>query len=191
MISGSYEFNVSALKGKIIFWDNDGTVSGSVDPNDASGAKVILPGVVDAMQMADFNLIISGVKTDNEIDFDGDLLVEKFADMMQKMPIAAAAFSPRAHGAECWVVLFVDGALQTIKAHEDDRYKEYINSFKKPGIGMFVVLSDIVEEFFSRKVGPENSVMIGDLPQDMEGAVAFGIPFVPADFIHRSAKRLI
>ncbi len=49
---------------KILIWDNDGTVTGSKDPNDlGNNAKVILSGVEATMLTADFNFIISGFKS--------------------------------------------------------------------------------------------------------------------------------
>ena len=45
---------------KILFWDNDGTISASKNPNDPE--KIILPNVKTTMEKADINCIISGFK---------------------------------------------------------------------------------------------------------------------------------
>ena len=46
------------MKHKILLWDNDGTVTGSKDPNDSTNnAKVIFPGVEATMLNTDFNFI--------------------------------------------------------------------------------------------------------------------------------------
>ena len=40
------------------------TITGAKDPNDkTSQAKVILPNVIETMQKAEFNLVISGFKS--------------------------------------------------------------------------------------------------------------------------------
>ena len=48
--------NGTEMDNKIIIWDNDGTIIGSLDPNDKSPkSKVILPGVKEVMKVAKLN----------------------------------------------------------------------------------------------------------------------------------------
>ena len=141
------------MQQKILLWDNDGTVTGSKDPNDkGTRAKIILPGVKEAMQKAEFNFIISGFKSpqSESQNFDHDKLANKFIDLMTQIPITAAAFSPTIGGVACYVVVKKDGKFFIKKAHKEPRYKKYIGKFKKPGIGMFVVVRDVALEEFDQ-----------------------------------------
>jgi phosphoglycolate phosphatase-like HAD superfamily hydrolase len=172
---------------KIILWDNDGTVTGSKNPNDTTNnAKVILPNVETTMRNAEFNFIISGCKSaESEAqDFDPEKISSKFIDLMKKLPISAAAFSPLKGGVACYVVLKKDNGINIIKAHEDQRYKEYIGKFKKPDIGMFVVIKDLAEKEFNLVISYETTAMIGDTWQDKEAAKSFNVPFLGANEIH-------
>ncbi|MCC2646802.1 MAG: hypothetical protein K0R02_867 [Rickettsiaceae bacterium] len=174
---------------QILIWDNDGTISGSKDPNDIyNSAKVILPGVKEKMQTASFNFVISGFKSpESEAqNFDPEKVADKFIKLMEQLPINAAAFSPTMGGIACYIVIKkLDNSIITVKAHEDLRYKKFIGDFKKPGIGMFVVMRDIAKEEFNQNIDGNNSVMIGDTWHDEAAALAFGIPFVNASEIHK------
>lgn len=176
------------LKQKILIWDNDGTVTGSKNPNNsASKAKVILPGVAQTMAKADFNCIISGFKSpESEAqNFDPDKVAAKFIDLMSKLPIKAAAFSPSIGGVACFVVIKKpDDSIVIKKAHEDPRYEKHIGEFKKPGIGMFVVMRDLVREEFGHAINEHTSIMIGDTWHDEAAATSFGIPFMAANMVH-------
>lgn len=172
---------------KILLWDNDGTVTGSKDPNDiASNAKVILPGVKNIMDSVEFNFIISGFKSpESEAqDFDPDKISQRFINLMNQLPINAVAFSPTRGGVACYVVMKKNDQFIIKKAHEDIRYQQYIGEFKKPGIGMFVVMKDLAFEEFNQIIDMDNSVMIGDTWHDEAAAKDFGICFVEAKIIH-------
>lgn len=176
------------IKHKIIIWDNDGTISASKDPNDKSAAKIILPNVAETMQEAEFNFIISGFKSpESEMqNYDPDKVIDRFKDLMHKLPINAAAFSPLIGGKGCYVVVKRPNGEIIIKvAHEDAKYKEYIGKFKKPDIGMFAVIRDIAKEEFGQNITSDNTIMIGDTWHDKEAAGRFGINFLHADQIHK------
>ena len=174
------------MKYKILIWDNDGTVTGSKDPNDRT--KIILPNVENVMRRAEYNFIISGYKSpESEAqNFDPEKVIERFKELMTKLPINAAAFSPAIGGVECYVVLKKGDNISIIKAHEDPRYKEYIGEFKKPGIGMFAVMKDVAAEEFGQVIDAQSSVMIGDTWHDETAATAFGIAFMDASVVHDS-----
>ena len=125
----SIQITENEVKQKILLWDNDGTVTGSKDPNDTSGsAKIILPGVEPMMRKANFNFIISGFKSpESEAqNFDPEKIAAKFIDLMKKLPINAAAFSPAIGGVACYIVVKKsDGKVEIRKAHEDLRYKDF------------------------------------------------------------------
>lgn len=178
----------------IILWDNDGTISGSNNPNDAQAkSKVILPGVKNAMEHADYNFIISGCKTveSEQQDFDPDKVVAKFTELMSKLPINAAVFSPHVGGVSCYVIIKkANNTIVVKKAHEDSRYEQYIGKFKKPEIGMLVVMRDIIKEEFNMEVKAENTVMIGDTWHDEAAAKTFGISFIDANKIHQGNVNL-
>ena len=175
------------IKQRILIWDNDGTVIGSKNPNDSGDhTKVVLPGVKEAMQNSDFNFIISGFKSpESEAqDFDIEKITDKFIDLMAKLPINAAAFSPNIGGVACYVVIKKsDNSIIIKKAHEDLRYQKYIVQFKKPDVGMFVVMRDVAKEEFAQTIDKDTSIMIGDTWHDEEAAKSFGIPFMDASLI--------
>lgn len=178
---------VEAMQQRILLWDNDGTVTGSKDPNDKRvQSKIILPGVKETMQKADLNFIISGFKSqESELqNFDPEKTASKFIDLMNKLPLSAAAFSPTTGGVACYLVIKKDGKTLYKKAHEESRYKKYIGEFKKPGIGMFVVIKDVALEMFCQTIDAETAVMIGDTWHDEMAAKTFGIPFIDAKIIH-------
>ncbi len=87
-------------------------------------------------------------------------------------------------GVACYVVIKQNDKITVIKAHEDLRYSSYISKFKKPDIGMFQVISDIVLSEFGIQIDAENSIMIGDTWHDKLAAESFGIPLLEAQFIH-------
>lgn len=174
------------MKGKILLWDNDGTILGSNNPNDKSlKSKVILPGVEDVMHQAKFNFVISGFKSlESEAqNFDPEKNIDRFIELMNKLSISAVAFSPSIGGIHCYVVIKKDNKIIIKKAHEDIRYKQYIGKFKKPDIGMFVVMVDIALEEFNQVIDKDNTIMIGDTWHDQKAAKDFGIPFIDAQII--------
>ncbi len=88
-------------------------------------------------------------------------------------------------GVACYVVIKrFDNSIHIKKAHEDPRYREFIGQFKKPGIGMFVVIKDIAQEEFGQIIHKNNSAMIGDTWHDETAAKDFGIPFIDAKILH-------
>lgn len=180
-----------SIKQKILIWDNDGTVTGSKDPNDPSpAAKVILPGVKEAMEKADFNFVISGFKSpESEVqNFNPEKIADKFISLMKDLPVQAAVFSPAIGGVACYAVLKrVDNTILIKKSHEDPRYKCYIGKFKKPEIGMFVVLKDIAFEEYGQIIDQKTSLMIGDTWHDEAAAKSFGIPFLDANVVHKKS----
>ncbi|HQS83568.1 MAG: hypothetical protein B7Y25_02005 [Alphaproteobacteria bacterium 16-39-46] len=179
------------MKPKILIWDNDGTVTGSKNPNDPS--KVILSGVEKAMREAEFNFMISGFKSpESEAqDFDPEKVASNLKDLMTKLPIKVAAFSPLIGGISCYVLILKPGeGFFLKKAHEDPRYHDYIGHFKKPDIGMFVVIRDIALEEFGLILDEKNSLMIGDSWQDEAAAKSFGIPFKEARLIHQKLSKV-
>jgi hypothetical protein len=172
---------------KIILWDNDGTIMGSKSPDDPS--KIILPNVEKTMKKAEYNFIISGIATpESEAqNFDPEKVITRFTELMSKLPIKAAAFSPTIGGVACYVVIKkADNNITIKKAHEEPRYKEYIGQFKKPGTGMFVVMRDIAHEEFGQTINETTSTMIGDTWHDEAAATTFGIPFIHASTVHES-----
>jgi phosphoglycolate phosphatase-like HAD superfamily hydrolase len=175
---------------KILLWDNDGTIMGSKNPNDPT--KVFLPGVLDAMEGADFNFVISGLASpeSESQDFDPDTVAARFINLMGELPISAAAFSPLIGGVACFVVIKKpDGVFVIKKAHEEARYKNYIGHFKKPGVGMFVVMRDVAAEEFGVVVDRSSSVMIGDTWHDEAAASEFGVGFLNAHEVHHRAAK--
>jgi len=180
-----------AMQPQIIIWDNDGTVMGSKNPNDiTSSAKVILPNVADVMQRSGINIICSGTKTaESELqNWDPVKIIEQFNVLMEKLPVSLATFSPAIGGVECWVMIkHATGNIEIRKAHEDPRYQHLIGHFKKPDIGMLVVIRDLVTELFAQAIDASTTVFIGDAWQDQQAAQNFGIPFVDAHKIHTMA----
>lgn len=173
------------MKHKILLWDNDGTIMGSKSPNDPT--KIILPNIEVTMQKADFNFVLSGCKTpESELqNFDHEKITARFINLMEKLPINAAAFSPLIGGIACFVIIKqLNNNIIIKEAHQDKRYHKYIGQFKKPGIGMFAVIRDIAQEEFSQTINRYSSVMIGDTWHDEEAAKAISIPFINAHTIH-------
>lgn len=107
---------------EIIFWDNDGTIIGSMNPN--SSEREILPGVREAMSKAEFNFIISGIKSPERQNFVSELIRKKFIKLMNELPINAVAFSPKIGGTACYYMTRNNNQLQA--AHEEEKYKELI-----------------------------------------------------------------
>lgn len=178
---------------KIFIWDNDGTIMGSVDPNDASqSAKKILPNVEKTMHEPNsLNIICSGCKTpESELqNFDPEQIAQKMKTLMNTLPISIATFSPAIGGVECYAITkSKSGDFETRKAHEDDRYKSLVGHFKKPGNGMLVVIRDIVREMFDHTMDPAYTFMVGDTWHDEEAASSFGISFVEAQKIHKNTN---
>jgi hypothetical protein len=177
------------MQEKIIIWDNNGTIVGAKDPNDTTNAaKVILPGVEFLMNQDNtINMVCSGGKrSEGELhNFDPEKIVAHFEALMEKLPITAAVFSPDSEGNECWVMVKDSccGGVDVIKAHEDLRYEDYIGKFKKPDLGMFVVIKDMLEEL-ELVMSEKNTVMIGDSWHDEVAAQGVGIGFIHANVIH-------
>lgn len=174
---------------KIVLWDNDGTIQGSRDPHDRSAtAKIILPGVKEAMAASQLNCVISGFKSpESEAqNFDPDMVIKRLTDMMSVLPISAAAFSPAIGGVACYVVIKDKENIIVKNAHEDARYHEYVGKFKKPDIGMFYVMRDVVQEYFGEDISKDTTVMIGDTWHDEAAARSFGIDFIEARLIHEA-----
>ena len=174
---------------RILIWDNDGTIVGSKDPNDATvQAKAILPNIEQTMNSDHvLNIICSGCKTpESELqNFNPQEVVKKFNDLMDALPITMAIFSPAIGGIECYAMIKKEsGTIEIRKAHEDLRYKHLIGQFKKPGIGMLVVIQDLVKEIFDYTIDASHAIMIGDTWHDEEAAKSFGIPFQDAKVIH-------
>lgn len=176
---------------KILIWDNDGTITRSTDPNDKSNAaKTIFPGVKETMMKADYNFIISGFKSpESEAqNFDPEKVSAKFIKLMQELPINVAIFSPAIGGIACYAVIKdKNNNFTAIKAHENPKYSEYIGRFKKPEIGMFVVLRDYAYIEFGIEINANTSLMIGDTWHDEQAAREFGIPFLTAGNVHSEA----
>ncbi len=142
------------------------------------------------MAKSQFNFVISGFKSSESEaqNFDPDIVANKFIELMHQLPINAAAFSPTIGGIACYVVLKKNNKIIIKKAHEDPRYKAYIGHFKKPGIGMFVVIRDIALEEFNQTINQDNTIMVGDTWHDEAAAKSFGVPFMNAQVIHESPK---
>jgi histidinol phosphatase-like enzyme len=175
---------------EIIIWDNDGTIMGSKNPHDTTDkAKVILPNVQQVMTASNaVHVICSGCKTpESELqNFDPESIIKRFTALMEQLPIKVAVFSPAIGGTECYVIIKKTGSdsITIQKAHEDIRYQHLIGQFKKPGIGMLVVIRDVLDAEFGIIMSNDNAVMVGDTWHDEHAAVAVGIPFVDATYIH-------
>jgi histidinol phosphatase-like enzyme len=173
---------------KIIIWDNDGTIMGSKDPHDTtSAAKVILPNVATTMRQKNtLNIICSGMKTpeSESQNFDPEKIIAKFTTLMLELPISIAVFSPAIGGTQCWALIKeADNQITIFKAHEDERYRHLIGTFKKPDIGMLVVIKELLREKGIVCDGT-NTVFIGDAWQDMKAAHGAQLPFLHAKHIH-------
>jgi hypothetical protein len=175
---------------RFVIWDNDGTIKGSVDPDDESaGAKIILPNVRETMesvqQAGGINIVCSGCKTpESECkNFDPKIIIPKMQTLMEDLPITATFFSPAIGGTQCWCVLRKKDEFETRRFHENPEYKDLIGCFKKPDAGMLIVIQDMLRQEFD--VNPAGQiVMIGDMDADRLAAEAVSIPFVHADVIH-------
>jgi phosphoglycolate phosphatase-like HAD superfamily hydrolase len=177
------------MQQKIIIWDNDGTIMGSKDPNDTgSSSKVILPNVKKTMNEAKFNAICSGCRTDEseKQNFDPSKVIEKFKRLMGELPIQLVTFSPTIGGIHCYAIIRERETkdFEIRVAHEQKRYSKFIGQFKKPGIGMLVVIKDILKEDFGIDLSAIESIMIGDTWHDEAAAKDFGIAFLNASHIH-------
>jgi hypothetical protein len=183
--------HMTKISHEILIWDNDGTITGAKNPNDQSDkAKIILPNVKATMEKASYNFIISGFKSlESEAqDFDPEKVKDNFNKLMENLPINAAAFSPSIGGVACYVLIKkLDGNMAFKKAHEEARYEQFIGQFKKPGIGMFMVIKDIAWEEFGQRIEAGNTMMIGDTWHDEKAAQDFGIPFLAAENVHQEA----
>lgn len=171
---------------RIILWDHDGTITGRKNPNDKNTSNIVLPGVKEIMNKTAFNFVISGFKSpESEAqNFDPNLIIAKFINLMDTLPIQAAAFSPTIGGIECYVVIKAADGIFVKKAHEETLYREYVSKFKKPDIGMFIVMRNIAKKEFNQAINNNNTIMVGDTWHDKEAAQAFGIPFMHAQEIH-------
>jgi hypothetical protein len=173
----------------ILIWDNDGTVMASANPNDtSSSARALFPNVQRLMETPGvINIICSGCKTpESELqNFDPQRVIERFTVLMSKLPISMATFSPAIGGTECYVVIKHSSAddLEIRTAHEDQRYMHLVGQFKKPGIGMLMVIQDLLQELYDTK-DTTNLFFIGDTWHDEHAARAMTIPFIPAQNIH-------
>lgn len=179
---------VELLQSKsVIIWDNDGTIMGTKDLNDRSHERIILPNVQEIINTVPaVHIICSGFKSaeTEKRNYDTQGVIKRFRQLMEKLPISAAVFSPAIGGVECWVILKNDnGNIEITKAHEDARYASFIGHFKKPDIGMFVVIKDLVEKL-GVNADKNDFIMIGDTLQDKEFAKNAGIDFIDAAVIH-------
>lgn len=102
---------------------------------------------------------------------------------MLELPIQIAVFSPKIGGIECYAILKADDNFHVIAAHLLPQYSQYIGEFKKPGIGMLVVIADILSDFKLAEM-----VFIGDSWYDKKAAHSFGIPFIEVKTIHNLAS---
>lgn len=181
-----------SLNKDVIIWDNDGTIMGSKNPNDPT--KVILPNIHNVMtNNKAIHIICSGCKTpESELqNFDPESVIKRFLVLMDQLPIQVAVFSPAIGGVECYILIkkHSDAKIIIRKAHEEARYKHLIGQFKKPGIGMLVVIQDLLKEEFNTTMKKTNSVMIGDTWHDEQASNGIDIPFIDAKHIHNMKKQ--
>ena len=175
---------------EVIIWDNDGTITGSKNPNDKSDkAKVILPNIEHMMAKSKaINIICSGCKTpESELqNFDPETIIKKFTKLMDQLPIQVAVFSPAIGGIECYIIIKKHANNEIIirKAHEEARYKHLIGQFKKPCLGMLFVIKDLLKEEFGFTIQSTNTVLIGDTWHDEHAASGMNIQFLDATKIH-------
>jgi len=177
-----------SMQQQIIIWDNDGTILGSKNPNDVNfTARVLLPNVPHVMHSAALNIICSGTKiAATELhNWDPEGIIKQFSILMETLPISLATFSPAIGGVECWVMIKrATGEIEIRKAHEDPRYQHLIGHFKKPGIGMLLVIQDVVTELYNQTIDATTAIFVGDMLPDQQAAESFGIPFIEAHKIH-------
>lgn len=172
----------------IVFWDHDGTIVESRNPNDSpQQLRKIMPGIKAAMQAEQKNIIISGFASpeSESQDFDPVKIIGNFQSLMKRLPIDMAIFSPKRGGMECYVVIKNGKGFKVIEAHQNSKYKEYIGKFKKPEIGMLIVASDLLVEYLDLEALKDDMVMIGDTWHDQAAAQKFGIKFISADIVHQ------
>jgi hypothetical protein len=178
---------------KIIIWDNDGTIMGSRNPHDPSNkAKVILPNVEQTMkQDGVINIICSGTKNpeSESEDYDPEMVIAKFKALMRILPVSMAVFSPARGGTQCWVLTKEDDSnFSILKAHDDDRYRHLIGTFKKPDTGMLAVIKDLLLHNKGLRCEDINTLFIGDTDQDMQAAHDYMLPFLHAYHVHEGKK---
>jgi len=186
-LSGQNDEVSRMLNKEIIIWDNDGTIMGSKNPNDPN--KIILPNIQNVMSSTKaIHVLCSGCKTpESELqNFDPQNIIKRITALMSQLPIQVATFSPTIGGIECYVIIkkLKTNDIVIRKAHEEKRYQHLIGSFKKPEIGMFVVIQDILKEEFGYSMNSNNSLMIGDTWHDEHAALKKGIAFLDATHIH-------
>ena len=172
---------------EILIWDNNGTISEALNPDDKSSKQaMILPGVRDKMKEAKYNFVASGYKSpeSESQNFDPDQIILQMHKLMDELPINAIAFSPAIGGTECYVLIRKGRNIITRKAHQKARYQQHIGKFKKPDAGMLFVIKDVAKEEFGVDITSHNTIMIGDTWHDKSAAEAFGIGFVEAKVIH-------
>ncbi len=176
---------------QVLIWDYDGTiVAEHIDP--ITGNKPILPNVASLMQRENtINIICSGIRALRPTTHHKTLPpqtityptadIEKFIQLMHKLPIKAVVFSYALGGAECWVLIKTDTDIEVRTAHEDDRYLHLVGLFKKPDTGMLHVIKDLLSEW---NIKTDDLLFIGDTQQDQQAAETYGIPFQHAFTIH-------
>ncbi|MGN6670741.1 MAG: hypothetical protein ACTHJ4_04310 [Candidatus Nucleicultricaceae bacterium] len=160
----------------------------------AGKEKVIMPHIEEVMlSHKGVNVICSGCKTEfsETFNFDPQRVINKFKMLMWRLPIQMAVFSPKIGGVECYAVVsnYVLGVFEVVEIHNDPRYKEWVGRFKKPDVGMFVVIRDLVREYRGIDVIAENTLMVGDSWQDEKAALDFGLPFLNAKHVHTNTVR--
>jgi hypothetical protein len=182
------------MKYRVIIWDNDGTIVGSRNPCDRGDQpNRFLPNVERIMRVPNtLNILCSGCKTteSERQNFDPDMIINKFSKMMSILPLSFATFSPTAGGTQCYVIFKKahTKGVEIHKAHEDPRYKEYIGLFKKPKLGMTVVIKDILKEI-GYTGAPIDIIFIGDTWHDQEAAYGAGFTFLYANMIHTMSEK--
>ena len=131
------------------------------------------------MRQAQFNCVISGFKSlESEIqDFDPEKIALRFKDLMKIL-----------HRGCC-------PAIPSLKIHKETfisrnptkmyGYQKFIGHFKKPNIGMFLVIKDIVQEMYGQSINTQTKLMLGDTVHDEQAAQNFGLSFLKAHFIHQ------
>lgn len=169
-IAGENSIIEELMQKKVIIWDNDSTITDR-DPQDPTGkTKIILPNIKEVMGKcsATIHIICSGCQTPDTAFQHHDIGkgIDKFKNIMAQLPTVAAVFAPPIHGSmggtDCYVVLKRNNKISTYALHEEERYKQYIGAFKKPAIGMFVVIRDLLQEVFGIIMDAKNTIKIDD-----------------------------
>lgn len=180
----------------VIIWDNDGTILGAAqDQTMPFQKKILMPRVEEVMMFhKGLNIICSGCKTEfsETVNFDPYRIINKLKTLMWYLPIQIAVFSPKIGGVECYALVYnqAGGSLEVVELHSIARYAEWVGRFKKPDIGMFVVIRDLLYERYNLEFQHHRSVMIGDSWQDEKAALDFGLPFVEAKHVHENTVSL-